>query len=414
MFLNFPKKFLWGAATSSYQVEGNNMNDWTEWENQTFLKRLNKARKKKWPKYILKEYPSPLDKENYISGKTADHYNFFKEDFNIAKFLGHNAHRFSIEWSRIEPEEGKFNQYELEHYKKVVSYLKEKGIEPFVTLWHFTSPRWFSQNGGFASERAPEYFLRYSEKVVSVLGDDVKFWITLNEPIVYLANSYFTGTWPPGKIDILSGIKVFKNFVKIHKLLFKKIKELSPNSQVGIAKNMVYYSAYNNLWLNKMIKNIADYYWNFFFINKIKNCQDFIGLNYYFFQVLDLFLRNREDVKVSDLGWKIYPKGIFNLLLELKDYKKPIYITENGIADVRDSLRADFIKNHIYWIWQAIDRGVDVRGYFYWSLIDNFEWDKGFWPRFGLVGINYKTFEREIRASALDYAKICKDNGFDV
>jgi len=414
MFLKFPKNFLWGAATSAYQVEGSNVNDWSEWEKRTILKRLKKAKKKKWPDYILRQYPTPFDKENYISGRIIDHYHLFKEDFNIAKMLNQNVHRFSIEWSRVEPEEGKFNQEALEHYKEVASFLKKQGIEPFVTLWHFTIPIWLEKKGGLGLERSVDYFLRYVEKVVHTLKDDVKFWITINEPIIYSVNSYFVGSWPPEKRNILLWIKLLKNLLKMHCKSFDVIKRIQPDSQVGIAKNVIYFSIYKNSYINRIIKRLADHYWNFTFLDRMGDRQDFIGLNYYFTKTLDLFFRDKSKMILSDLDWKIYPKGIYNVLIDLKRYKKPIYITENGVADVRDKLRIKFIKDHLRWVWQAIHDGVDVRGYFYWSLLDNLEWDKGFWPRFGLVGIDYKTLKREIRASALEYAKICKDNGFNV
>lgn len=169
MKLEFPKNFYWGSATSAHQVEGNNHNDWTEWELKNAKRLVEKARQSPptggWPDYILNKYPNPLQEENYISGRACDHYNRFREDFDIAKSLGHNAHRFSIEWSRIEPEEGKFNEKEIEHYRQVISALKERGIEPFVSLWHWTNPIWFAKRGGWLNKNSPKYFERYSNKI---------------------------------------------------------------------------------------------------------------------------------------------------------------------------------------------------------------------------------------------------------
>src|SRR3990167_9196102 len=192
----FPRNFFWGAATSAHQVGGNNHNDWTEWEYLNAKRLTLNAQKKNWPDYILKNYPNPLQEENYISGRACGHYNRFREDFDIVKSLGHNAHRFSIEWSRIEPEEGKWNEKEIEHYREVISALRKRGIEPFVTLWHWTLPLWISKNGGWENRKTVRYFARYCEKVVYALREDVKFWITLNEPVVHAKISYLEGRWP--------------------------------------------------------------------------------------------------------------------------------------------------------------------------------------------------------------------------
>jgi len=179
----FPKDFYWGAATASHQVEGNNHNDWSEWEKSE--KRIQDLKKSG----LFDKY----GQDNFISGRGADHYNKYKEDFKLAKELGHNATRFSIEWSRIEPKEGKFDQKAIDHYKDVIKTLKELDIEPFVTLWHWPIPIWLRDKGGLESSEIPKYFVRYAKKVVEALGDDVKFWITLNEPLVNTSISYVQG-----------------------------------------------------------------------------------------------------------------------------------------------------------------------------------------------------------------------------
>lgn len=195
MFLKFPERFYWGAATSSHQVEGNNHNDWTEWEKQN-AERLAKSAESKyalWLKTWLDIKKQAQNPENYISGPACDHYNRFKEDFEIAKSLNHNAHRFSIEWSRVEPGEGKFNEKEIEHYREIINALRERNIEPFATLWHWPLPLWLKKKGGWKSGKTANYFSRYVEKLVSNFQKDVKFWITVNEPEIYAANSYLKG-----------------------------------------------------------------------------------------------------------------------------------------------------------------------------------------------------------------------------
>ena len=393
--LKFPNNFFWGAATSSHQVEGGNNNDWSEWEKKNAEKLANKS-EKYWQKWQLDKFPEMTDKKNYISGIACDHYRRFKDDFNMAKVLNHNAHRFSIEWSRIEPKEGKFDQKAIEHYRNVLFALQKTELEPFVTLFHFTLPFWFVKKGGWLNPKAPYYFDRYVKIVSENLFDSVNFWITINEPNVYASASYFRGVWPPQKKHLIRHSKVLKNLIKAHNLAYKSLHLIDLDCQVGIAKNNIYFER----------NFLADFFWNKSFLNKIKNNHDFIGLNYYFH---NRFWGNKNKI-VSDLGWEIYPEGIYHVLKKLRRYNKPIYITENGLADKNDSKRADFIKNHLFWIHKAIKEKIDVKGYFYWSLLDNFEWDKGFWPKFGLIEVNYKTMERKIRPSAFVYARICKSN----
>ena len=377
-------RFFWGAATSAYQVEGGIKNDWSE------------------------AHSTSSGQARFDAGRTADHYNLFKADFNLAKSLGHNAHRFSIEWSRIEPEEGKFNQKEIEHYQEVISALREKGLEPFVTLWHFTNPVWFSKLGGFGSKKSAFYFERYADFVTRNLKG-VKFWLTINEPMVYAANAYFRGIWPPQKKSFFAYFRVIRNLAAAHRKAYAIIHKNIPNARVGIAKNIIYFEAAGWNPGNKILKNLADWWWNRQFLNRIQNHQDFIGLNYYFHKHIDgLKFSPEKTHPVSNLGWGIFPNGLYFVLQELKKYQKPIYITENGLADSKDEKRAQFIKDHIFWMEKAIAEGADVRGYFHWSLIDNFEWDKGFDPCFGLIEVDYKTMERKVRQSAYAYRDIIK------
>jgi len=415
--LKFPGNFLWGSATSAHQVEGGNFNDWSKWAHKNADEKASVAEEKNWPEYILNNYPSPKDRENYISGKACDHYHVFDSDFDLAKNLGQNAHRFSIEWSRIEPKDGEFDEFEIEHYRKVLLALKTRDIEPFVTLHHFTNPVWFAEKGGWEQRNAPRYFARYAERVFQEFGGLVKFWITINEPTVLFFSGYLSGQWPPRKKDIFGGIRAFLNLIEAHKNTYQFIKKYSgETTKVGIAHNIIYFEPYRNKILNKVISFFADYFPNKYLLHKIKDYQDFIGLNYYFHRkirvslIQGLWREKHKREEATDLDWEIYPRGIYNVLKVLGKYNVPIYITENGLADAKDEKRENFITDHLKMIHKAIEEGIDVRGYFHWSLIDNFEWDKGFWPRFGLIEVDYKTMERKIRPSAMVYAKICKEN----
>jgi len=371
--LRFPKNFYWGTATSAYQVEGGIKNDWSAAGGK------------------------------YDAGIACDHYHRFEEDFDLAKQMNNNAHRFSIEWARIEPEEGKFDEKEIEHYREVILALKQRGLEPFVSLWHFALPVWFAKKGGWLNKDAPKYFEKFVEKIVSEYKDLVKFWIILNEPNnIYAAQSFLTGQWPPFARNWFKFRKVSKQLIETHKEVYKLIHEISPDAFVGIAQNHHYF---------KGILKIVNTIWNEEFLNKTENNQDFIGLNYYSSFSIKGYLKSQG---INDMGWGIHPQGIYGALMKLKRYNKPIYIIENGIPDNKDDKRAKFIIEHLKCVYRAIQEGIDVRGYFYWSLLDNFEWSFGFRPRFGLIEIDYNNNLKRIpRPSSKIYAEICKNNGLN-
>lgn len=412
--LIFPKGFLWGTSTASHQVEGNNHNDWTEWEKINADRLASESEKSfahnpNWKKF-RSEATNPA---NYISGTTCDHYNRFREDFDIAQELGHTTHRFSIEWSHIEPKKGKFDETVIEHYRQIIRALRERNIEPFVTLWHWTLPLWVAEEGGTTAKNFPCYFEFYVEKMVMALGADVHFWITLNEPEVMSSHAYLKGAWPPQKKCPRLFLLSLHRLIRAHKLAYKIIKKNFPEAQVGIAKHNIWFEAVNGTIINRLLKKIADFWWNDWFFKKIKNEQDFIGLNHYNHHRIDGWYNKNENKIQTDFGWEFYPESLYFAVSELKKYNKPIYITEHGIADASDELRPRFLKESLSALHRAITDGADVRGYLHWSLMDNFEWDKGFWPRFGLIEIDFTTQKRTPRPSALLYAEICKNNSIE-
>lgn len=410
----FPKGFFFGASTSSHQVEGGSENDWSEWE-RAHADRL--AQEAVWaesrpgghfPDHIahaLKGAYSPFTRNNYISGRATDHYHRFKEDFALAAELGHTAHRFSLEWSRIEPEEGVFAEDALRHYREVVRELRLRKIEPFVALWHWTLPPWFAHIGGWESRNAVRYFARYAERVAEALPE-VRFWVTVNEPEVWAGASYLARRWPPQKSNVFAYLRVLKNLAEGHRRAAIAIKRIDPSAQIGIAKHNIYFEAGGGTLWNRSLKRLADWWWNEWFLRRAGGTQDFIGINYYFHNRIAGWFGKNKNLRLSDVGWELYPEGMYHVLSDLKRYHLPIYVLENGLADARDSDRAWFIEEHLQQILRAIREGADVRGYFHWSLIDNFEWDKGFWPRFGLIEIDYQTLERKIRPSARTYQSL--------
>lgn len=368
--LKFPENFYWGTATSAYQVEGGIRNNWSEAGGK------------------------------FDAGDACDHYNQYEEDFDLAKSMNNNAHRFSIEWARIEPAEGKFNETEIEHYRKVLIALRNRGLEPFVTLYHWTLPIWLNEKGGWLDIGAPLYFARFVEKVVSEYKDLVKFWITINEPNIYTSHSFLRGNWPPFKKSFYITQQVNRALVESHKKSYETIHKIIPEAKVGITNN--------NTNFKGILKFFSDDFWNHQFFRAIDNYQDFIGINYYFSSAIsDVILKPKEK---SDLNWKIEPQGIYSVLKALKRYNKPVYILENGLADDADKKRAKFIIDHLQWTHKAIAEGVNIGGYFHWSLLDNFEWDKGYDPKFGLIKIDYTTQKRIPRPSSEIYSEICKTN----
>lgn len=406
----FPLNFLWGAATASHQVEGGTQNDWSEWEKE------NKVRLAQESSSHFGHLPcwervkqEAQDPENYVSGISTDHYHRFQEDFDIAKSLNHSVYRFSIEWSRIEPEKGIFNKEELEHYQKVTQILRERGIEPFVTLWHWTLPLWLKNEGGLLSKHFPAYFESYAKQVLKVLGNDIRFVVTLNEPDVVTSHSYLKGAWPPQQKSIVKFLRATFHLIKAHKKTYAFIKENFPHIAVGIAKHNVYFETAKDTWWNRLLKRAADYVWNKWWLNRIHDEQDFIGLNHYHRNVIDGWYGKNPNAEVTDFGWEFVPESLAGALLDLKTYNKPIYVTENGLADATDELRQRFIPKAIQALEQALEKGVLVKGYMYWSLLDNFEWDKGYWLKFGLIAVKKGTLERVTRPSAKLYADLIQE-----
>jgi len=414
--LKFPRDFLWGAATSAHQVEGNQNNDWADWEKEHAAELARGSIKAfdtpsvHW--YRVKD--AATDPMNYISGAAVDHYNRYEEDFDIAQKLSHNAHRFSIEWSRIEPRRGEFDEVAIKHYRHVIKSLRARDIEPLVTLFHFTLPHWVAAQGGFMNPQTAKDFARYASRVAQEFGDDVEWWCTINEPEVFASFSYLFGLWPPRQKKFFRATRAFAFIMpQAHKLAYKAIKAENPHAKIGISKNNVYYTALGH-FISPLMSKFWWWWGNHMFLDRIKKYQDYIGLNYYFKVNFNNWQGQIDQHNPSDLGWGLHPEGMYVLLKDLhKRYQKPIIVTESGIADGQDESRAWYIKELLRNVHRAMTEGADVRGFMYWALLDNFEWDKGFWPQFGLVSVDRKTMKRTIRDSAHEYAKVIKDGGLD-
>jgi beta-glucosidase len=359
--------------------------------------------------------------------------------------LSHNAHRFSLEWSRIEPEEGKFDKGALDHYREVIKNLRTLGIEPVVTINHFTLPLWLSEREGWLCKRSEYKFVTFVKKITEVLGNQVTYWITLNEPAVNIYYSYIEGTWPPGHRSFKEAVRVFIKLLRTHSLAYKAIHRIYkekkwPTPKVSVAKNILSLAPCRKASIGDAISAKArHYYFNKLFIDSLikgrciapgmppvilpaKRTLDFIGINYYtrdfvhyagmspvkIFGDICTLRHHGKAGKRNFLKWEIYPRGIYDILMEYSAYKVPLMITENGICTNNDNERIDFIKEHIQEVARALKDGAPVCGYLYWSLVDNFEWVHGYEPRFGLIDIDYRTKRRSARTSARIYSGLIK------
>ncbi len=401
----FPKDFLWGASTGAHQVEGGNLNQWTVWElaNAKYLAKTAEERLSWVPNWdkVKHEATNP---ENYVSGKGVDHYHRYEEDFDIAKKLNMNSFRFGIEWARLEPIEGQWDEEAVEHYRQYIKQLRKRGLEPMPNLWHWTVPTWFDDKGGFKKHANIKYFERFVHKVAHEYADELTYVITINEPNVFATFGYVTGEWPPQEKSIVSATRVIWNLVFAHRRAYKILKNKNRRLQIGVASQLANIQAKRprNI-LDEFSVKIMRYGWNWWFLNRIKNQQDFVGFNYYFSDYYtEVFKRENPKVPLSDLGWYMEPEGLYPLLLRVwAHYKKPIFVTENGVADFEDKYRRWWLEETVIAMERAISEGVDLRGYFHWSLLDNFEWKYGWWPKFGLVEVDRKHgMKRTLRPSA--------------
>jgi beta-glucosidase len=406
----FPKRFLWGAATSAHQVEGGNHNQWSVWELEN-AKSL--AAQAEYQYGDLENWADMKEQAkqpgNYVSGKAVDHYSLFEQDIALAKKLSMNALRFSVEWSRIEPRQGSWDVTAINHYKQYVSELRKAGIEPVLTLFHFTLPVWFAEMGGFEKRSNVKLFVNFAEKIVTELGADITYVITLNEPEVYAYESYYLGHWPPARMSKRSVYTVMNNLAHAHNRTARLLHGMSRRYKVSIAKNSTFYYAGDDAVLSVRTADVLQYAQDDYFLKKVVKTCDFLGINFYFSNRVYGYRVHNPGEHLSDMGWDMSPGDLEHALERLHaKYHLPIIVTENGCADAGDEKRQWWLTHTILAMQRALAMGVDVRGYLHWSLLDNFEWDKGRWPRFGLIAVDYRTMERTVRPSGRRYGAFIK------
>jgi beta-glucosidase len=415
-----PDGFLLGCATAAHQVEGGTDNDWSHW--------------------------TAAHPESIAGGGDAtiaiDHYHRYREDLAQLAAMHQTAHRFSIEWSRVEPEPGRFDGAALAHYADVARTCRGLGMEPVVTLLHFTLPTWLAEAGGVVFPDAPARFARYTAVCVEAFGDMVTWWITINEPAVVATLGYLEGLWPPSQRSLRNATKALGGMLRMHAAGAQAIKAVAAqhgrDAQVSIAhheRRLVPRTPGSRI--EKTLAALPDYLFNRWFLRScgagkvlapvghgelvpgLANSLTYLGLNHYANEAVSLDLRapgmlftRHEAVPgfpLSSTGWAIDPAALLSALTSLWDeFRLPIMITENGVADDHDELRPEYLRTHLGAVADALDVGVDVLGYMYWTAWDNFEWVEGYTKRFGLFAVDRDTLLRVAKPSAALYAEICR------
>ncbi len=399
----FPPGFLWGAATASHQVEGGNVwNDWWEFEEAGRLP--------------------------HRSGDACRHYELFESDFDLARSMGHNAHRLSLEWSRIEPRPGEWDEAALEHYAAVIAALRQRGMEPVVTLHHFTNPAWFAARGGWTRADSVRIFACYVTQVAARLSGQVRFWLTINEPTVYAKHAYVTGDWPPLRRHAwLAAARVLWHLGRAHVAAYRILHAHNAAAMVGLAHSTPYVvpcdpgrradraaARRRDFVLNELPFRLLAW--------RPAAVLDFIGINYYARQVVRagrgpgaarLFgTECRENHhgaprSFTTLGWEVHAPGLQAVLARFGRFGVPLMVTENGIATNDEGERSRYLESHLQALEAAVEEGCPVLGYLYWTLMDNFEWTEGRNARFGLVGVDFATQQRAVRPAAMVLERVC-------
>ncbi len=400
--LLFPKGFLWGSASSAFQVEGGcPHHDFYDW--------ALKGR--------IKDGTSPIDAVRF--------WEYYKGDIALMKKMNHTAARIGIEWARIEPSQGAFDEKALDHYRSILKEMRKAGIRPMVTLHHFANPMWLVREGGWENPRTIDHYLRFVAKAVESLGDLVDIWNTINEPSVYAVAAYLFGEFPPGVKSFRRCLRVMDVMIEAHVRAYGAIHDIHGRknwtpARVGIAKHLRTFDPLReNNPLDRLSARLMDKYFNNRYLEKISakgRTLDVFGINYYSGDLVKfpMNMLTRPELPKNKLGWDIYPEGLYRVVKRYWDmYRLPIYITENGTCEDGDDIRPRYILDHLYQLHRAIGEGVGVAGYYHWSTLDNFELVDGLMSRFGLVHVDHDHPKRvrTIKPSGRMYGEIARAGG---
>ncbi len=416
--LLFPKNFRWGFAESAWQVEGDEtahgkhaVNNWSVW----------------------------AEKLDVNVGKACERWTRYEADADLMQQCGFTLCRTSIEWSKVEPQKGVFDEAAMDHYTAYIDALKKRGIEPVVMLFHHTWPLWFDEQGAFErAENIPD-FVHFCEYVFKRLHSKVKMWMTINEPEGYAMQGYYRGIYPPGKHNFALAGVVLLNFLNAHVAVYKALKAIDPTVSIGFAKVIQPIAPYHS-WhpLERFISNLFDSIFNdtsleFFKTGKFSwripafvtitdsnpaapQSLDFIGINYYSRTTLKFNVRHAPHVaptphpyeKLTDEGRVIYPKGLYRAIKRCSKVGKPMHITENGLSDKQGTQRERFFKQHLYYVSRALKKGYNIGSYSVWTFMDDYEWERGYKPKYGLWAVDFITQERTLRPSSHNFVNFVK------
>jgi beta-glucosidase len=410
------ERFLWGAAVSSHQVEGDNRNnDWWDWERA--------------PGHIADGSTSGAAAE-WWSGRA-------EEDLARAKSLGLNAIRMSVEWSRLEPEPGRFDPSAFERYRAILRAARDHDLRVMMTLHHFTLPKWAAKLGGFSHDHLPELLEGFAERTARELGDHVSLWATINEPSVLAIMGYAGTRWPPGRGSMRACFEALARMLSAHERMYRAIHRVIPSARVGIVLNAPYFTPASDSMADRVVTRAQDWAFSGAVLHALRTgalrppisifprtepmlprSYDWIGLNYYgrydvrFDPKLPQVLFGRHvqspTIKHGDTDWgQPDADGMLAQLRRLSDLHVPLYVTENGVYDNEDERRPRYLRDHVDAVLRARREGLDVRGYFHWALVDNFEWAEGWATRFGLFALDRETQERTRRKSAEVFTELC-------
>jgi beta-glucosidase len=382
---------LWGAASAAHQIEGGNVNnDWWAFEH------------------------APGTPCRQPSGDACDSWHRWPDDLDLLASLGFGAYRFSIEWSRVEPEEGEWSVAALDHYRRQCARARELGLVPMVTFHHFTTPRWLTERGGWEAADAPERFARFCQRTVAVIGDLVGWGCTINEPNIVAYMGYLVGLFPPAVHDGDRRRAVNAAFCRAHRLAVDALRAGRGDFPVGLTLSMTDYQAVDGGEDRR--DHIRTAMEDVFL--EATTGDDFVGVQCYTRMRIGPTgaLPAEEGVGVTQMGYEYWPQALEAVIRRASEVTggTPVVVTENGIGTDRDTERIAFVTAALGAVGRCLDDGIDVRGYVYWSLLDNFEWVLGYGPTFGLVAVDRESLERQPKPSAAWLGAVARRNALDI
>jgi beta-glucosidase len=391
----FPDGFSWGTATAAHQVEGGNWNnDWWAWEH------------------------NPEAQCEEPSGDACDQYHLYPNDIALLAQLGFDNYRFSVEWSRIEPEEGEFSTAALDHYRRVCATCLEHGVDPVVTYHHFTTPRWLADRSGWELPEAVDRFARFCERTSAHIGDLVSRSCTINEPNIVAFIGYRLGFFPPGVVDADRFRTVREHFIESHRKAYDAIKSGPSEGPVGLTLSMADFQAVGDGTPDgdaKAVENrdrarkaMEDRY-----LEEVRG-DDFIGVQTYTRERVGVegALGPEPGVELTQMNYEFWPEALEATIRRAWEVTEqvPVLVTENGCSGEDDARRIEYVRRALGCVLDCLDDGIDVLGYTYWSLLDNFEWAYGYRPQFGLIAVDRATQQRQPKPSAEWLGQIARAN----